>query len=352
MAAAEGILARAPSSAAGPDSGRTPPEAGAPLIAAQGLSFAYPPHFTIEIASFTLRAGERTALVGRNGSGKTTWLRLLAGLERPGPGGCCRHRAGLRLGFLRQNPYLFSGTVGGNLAYPLALLRLPRAEIASRVAAMLERIELAPLARRRSDELSGGERKRLALGRALIGKPEALLLDEPDAHLDRRSRSVIEGLLSTSPAALLFATHDLRFAHRLAREVLHLRAGRLVPGTPENVLSGRAVEPSGTSAGARIRTSGGLTIRVGHPPEPGEARVTIDPRSLVVSREAFDSSMQNQFPGRIAAAHEENGNVWLEIALAGEVLTAIVSRGSYERLGLNLGLPVVVSFKANAVEIL
>lgn len=341
---------------------------GAPLLELSGVRFAYDRSFTLEIESFTLREGARVALVGRNGAGKTTWLRLAAGLEAPAAGSRRAHREPLRLGFLRQTPYLFSGTVASNLAYPLALRRAPRAEIDERVAAMLARIELGALARRRSDELSGGERKRLALGRALIAGPELLLLDEPDAHLDRTSRRVIETLLRELPVTLLFTTHDLRFAHRLAGQVLHLRAGRVVPGVPENILAGR-VEPCGAEAGSgtttaagveaaagtaprRIRTAGGLCLTPAGAPAAGEVKVAIDPRSLVLSREPLDSSMLNRIEGHISAAHADEGGVWLEIATAGETLTAIITPDSYAHLGINLGSAVVVSFKASAVEVL
>jgi molybdopterin-binding protein len=348
----------------------------AALIQVKGLRFSYGNEFTLEIDAFTLRAQSRVAIVGRNGSGKTTWLRLLAGLEQPAACEAFVRAPKIQIGFLRQNPYLFSGTVAQNLAYPLKLRRLSHEQIAVRIGAMLDRVELALLADRRCDELSGGERKRLALGRTLIGDPNVLFLDEPDAHLDRRSQRVIEMMLTGLEATVLFTTHDLRFAHRVAGEIHHLRDGRMTPGVPENILAGWAGElPRGARDEAdtlrgqptdarselhvspdRVATSmttpGGLRIMLAHPVPAGPVKIAVDPTHLVLSREPFDSSMLNQLRGRIAAVHDENGNVWLEIAVADETLTAIISRSSYERLGLNLAHDVVVSFKANAVEVL
>jgi tungstate transport system ATP-binding protein len=320
-------------------------------IEVEGLRFSYGEAFTLAIDAFTLHEGARVAIVGRNGSGKTTWLRILAGLQAPD---ACRRftRAPqVRIGFLRQHPYLFSGTVTQNLAYPLKLRRLPRAEIEARIAAMLEQIDLVALAGRRCDALSGGERKRLALGRALIAEPDALLLDEPDAHLDRGSRRVIEELLALPGRTILFTTHDLRFAHRLGDRILHLREGRLTKGSPENVLT-CTVDQAGPDAGTRAVTPAGLSIALGRVAPPGSIKLAIDPANLVLSREPLDSSMLNQFRGRIRAAHDADSNVWLDIELGGETWTALISRSSYERLGFNLGSAVVVSFKANAVEIL
>ena len=323
----------------------------ATLIEIEGLRFSYSEAFTLTIDAFTLRAGARVAVVGRNGSGKTTWLRILAGLQAPDA--CLRvtRAPQIRIGFLRQHPYLFSGTVAQNLTYPLKLRRLPRAEIAARVAAMLEQIDLTPLAGRRCDALSGGERKRLALGRALIAEPDVLFLDEPDAHLDRGSRRVIEELLAPPGRTIIFTTHDLRFAHRLGEEILHLRDGRFSQGSPENVLT-CTVDATGPAAGTRAVTPAGLGIALGRAVPAGSIRLAIDPASLVLSREPLDSSMLNQFRGRVRAAHDANSNVWLDIELDGETWTALISRSSYERLGFNIGSAVVVSFKANAVEVL
>jgi molybdopterin-binding protein len=200
--------------------------------------------------------------------------------------------------------------------------------------------------------LSGGERKRVALGRALIAEPELLLLDEPDAHLDRASRRVIESLLRGLPGTLVFTTHDLRFAHRLADEFLHLRDGRVVAGMPENVFAGCVLPMTEDPGISRIETSGGIVLRAQGRFAPGPARVAIDPRHLVVSREPLASSMLNHFTGRVTSAHEDDRGIWLEAALGGEQLTAVISRSSYERLGLNLGCAVVVSCKVSAVEVL
>ncbi len=321
------------------------------LIEVEDLRFSYGEAFTLAIEAFTLRGSARVAIVGRNGSGKTTWLRILAGLQAPDT---CRRFdrvPQVRVGFLRQHPYLFSGTVTQNLAYPLRLRRLPRAEIEVRIAAMLEQIDLAPLSDRRCDSLSGGERKRLALGRALIAQPDLLLLDEPDAHLDRGSRRVIEEMLARPGKTILFTTHDLRFAHRLGDEILHLRNGRLSKGSPENIFT-CTVDQTEPAPGTRAVTPAGLSIALGRPMPPGSIKLAIDPASLVLSHERLDSSMLNQFRGRILAAQAAGSNVWLDIDLHGEMWTALISRSSYERLGFNIGSPVIVSFKANAVEIL
>jgi molybdopterin-binding protein len=327
------------------------------LYELKDVLFTRSDRFTLEIGAFSLSAGEKVAVVGRNGAGKTTLLRLLALLEKPT---ACAHftyrgrppaTRGLDrngLGFLKQQPYIFSGTVAQNLGYPLKLRGVPSQMRRKQVRAMLALIELAPLADAPARSLSGGEQKRLALGRALIAEPDLLLLDEPVAHLDRRSRGVIERVLRQTAATIVMTTHDLHFAHLVAERVLILKDGKISPSLPENILEGRR-------EGRTLVTASGLRIQL--PPatatQNGDQRLTVmlDPRSLVVSLDTLPSSMRNHFRGRVCTVREQGPNVWLEID-CGDRLTTIISRESYAELGINLDREVVVSFKANAVEVL
>lgn len=311
--------------------------------------------FTLQIDSLELETAEKIAIVGQNGSGKTTLLRVLAMLEPPDKCASFRFRGGKAgdsrisrdgLGFLRQQPYMFSGTVAQNVAYPLRLRRVGRAETARRVHAQLEQVGLTHLAASSARRLSGGEQKRLALARVLVAEPTLLLLDEPTAHLDRSSGRVIEEVLRTTGATLLLTTHDLHLAHRLCTRVLTLQNGRISPSLPENVLSGRTTD-------GHIETAAGLKIAL--PPAFGGSgdtvSVLIDPRNMVLSKELLPSSMRNHFRGRVTSVREEGHNVWVEVD-CGERLTAIISKASYQELDINLHRDVVVSFKANAVEVL
>ncbi len=331
------------------------------LYELHNLSFRRSARFTLEIDRFTLLDREKLAVVGPNGSGKTTLLRLLAFLETPTswerytfrghsfyPGKMDR----TGLGVVQQSPYLFGGSVAQNLAYPLKLRKMARPTRDERIRAMLELIDLTPLADAAARKLSGGEQKRLALGRVLIAEPELLLLDEPTAHLDRPSRRVIERVLTRTNISLLLVTHDLHLAHRVADRVLNLQAGRICPSLPENILEGRVEQGDlVTTGGLRIHLPS-LEANTGEPLADGDTlTVMIDPRSLVLSLEPLSSSMRNQFTGQVSSIREHGGGVWLEIDCA-DRLTVIISRESYAKLGINLNLELVVSCKANAVEIL
>ncbi len=323
------------------------------------LRFARGERFRLYIERLAIECGDKIAFVGQNGSGKTTLLRILAFLEHPD--GCTRFEfrgrpvgAGgerpERFGFLRQQPYLFRGTVRSNLQFALKLRKIDRHTANERIEQVLDQLDLAHLAHASARALSGGEQKRLALARTLACDPTLLLLDEPDAHLDRRSQRVIEDALVNAAATLILTSHDLHFAHRVCGRVLTMQGGQITASLPENVLRGRPFD-------GRIETPAGLHITL--PPEQdtrGDAAgqrmaVMIDPRSIVLSNQPFPSSMRNQFRGRVCSVREEGPNVWVEID-CGERLTAIISKASYQELGINLHCEVVASFKANAVEVL
>jgi tungstate transport system ATP-binding protein len=321
----------------------------------EDLVFRRSARFTLEIDGFLLERGEKVAVVGPNGSGKTTLLRLLSFLEeadswtrflfrgQPYAAGKMDRRG---LGFLKQQPFLFRGSVAENLAYPLKLLRLPSIEIGRSVEAMLALVELDELAEEPAHRLSVGEQRRVALGRVLIAGPDTLLLDEPTAHLDARSRTVIEDVLAGAEETILLTTHDVHFAHRVADRVLSLKAGRLFARLSVNILEGRMEE-------GRLVTGHGLRIAL---PEaivstPHESlKVMVDPRSLAISLRPPGSDTPHLLKGPVSSIREQGDDVWLEVD-CGHRLTVIISRTNYEKEGLNLHREVVLSFGADAVEV-
>jgi len=174
------------------------PKDPGPGLFAEGLSFSYPGGFRLEGLALEARPGELVAITGESGSGKSTLLKLLLGLFPPETGTVCLNGAPVspeRFAYVPQRPFFLAGTVEENLR--LAKPDASKEEMQAALAAVgLSHLELGRRLGEDGGGLSAGEQKRLALARAFLKAPEALLLDEPTAHLDPESeRRVIEALL-------------------------------------------------------------------------------------------------------------------------------------------------------------
>ncbi len=263
-----------------------------PAVVVDSLRVAYGEVVAVDSLSFSARAGRVTCVLGPNGAGKTSTIECLEGLRRAASGRLsvlgldpARDHAALtpRIGVMLQeggvHPAVRVGEVlrHGAALYPSAL----------DVPALVERLGLAGLERRAWRQLSGGEQRRVALGLALVGKPEVAFLDEPTAGVDVAGRQVIREVVAELRAggvAVLVTTHDLAEAERIADDVVVVDHGRLVAaGTLDELRAGagggdvvRFSAPGGLDVGALGGHLGGVVVvevevgryEVGAPPAP------------------------------------------------------------------------------------
>ena len=178
-------------------------------------------------------------VLGPNGSGKSTLLRVCHGITRPTTGRCKwavpRADADLAQAFVFQTPILLRRTALENVTYSLTIRGDTKKVAKTQAFEMLEGVGLGDMANLRATVLSGGEKQKLALARALVTRPEVLFLDEPTASLDGRSTREIEAILATAQTQgtkLVMATHDLGQARRIAAHVTFLLNGKIVESTP------------------------------------------------------------------------------------------------------------------------
>ena len=235
------------------------------LLAVHGISYAYLGRFpALDDVSLAVGPGEKLALLGANGCGKSTLLKVLDGLVFPDDGvyeafGSKVTEANLedeqfnqgfrsRIGFVFQNSdaQVFSPTVREEIAFGPLNMGLGRGEVDARVADTLAMLDIADLAERAPYQLSGGQKKRVAIASVLVMNPEVLLFDEPTAALDPRTAAWLTGLiveLSRAGKTIVLATHDLATLDVLAdRCVVFSEAHRIVAdGTPAEVLADRVL---------------------------------------------------------------------------------------------------------------
>ncbi|TXH91273.1 MAG: ATP-binding cassette domain-containing protein [Rhodoferax sp.] len=182
--------------------------------------------------TLSIAPGERVALVGANGCGKSSLLRLLHGLHRPSAG-TVQRAAQLRQAMLFQRPFVLRMGVLRNLQLALWIAGTPWGQTRTLAEAALQRVGMVELATRNARHLSGGQQQRVALARAWALEPQVLLLDEPTASLDPHAKREVEALVeefaAQSPtAALVFASHNLGQVKRLASRVIYLQQGRVL----------------------------------------------------------------------------------------------------------------------------
>ena len=207
----------------------------APLIALRDASVRFGAVRAVEAATLAVATGEVVAVVGANGSGKTSLLRLLHGVVAHD--GSRLQRAGCRQAMVFQRPFLLRLSVLANLGVALWLADrgLPAAERRQRADDALRCVGLTALAHRPALTLSGGEQQRLALARAWALRPTILFLDEPTANLDPAAKKEVEAVLAAFAAegmTLVLSTHNLGQAKRLASRVIFMAAGRVEADLP------------------------------------------------------------------------------------------------------------------------
>ncbi len=330
-----------------------------------------------------------TALFGRSGSGKSTTIGLIAGLQRPDAGHVILDdcvltdvAAGIfvppyrrRIGLVFQDSHLFPHLdVKQNLRFGRWFA--PRHARSISFDAVVETLGIGPLLRRWPSLLSGGERQRVAIGRALLSCPRLLLFDEPFAALDVQRRleilPLIETLRDEFKIPIVYVSHAIEEVARLAACVVVLENGRVKAiGAPEDVLA----ETASAADDPRFGHSSVLIARVGkadtaygltellHPagtiwlagpagPEGTKARIIIKATDVTLSKaRPSQVSVQGTLAGKVEAIAVEGPFAFVDIALDGDgKLYAMATRRAVAELGLTQGDPVFALIKTVALD--
>ena len=333
------------------------------ILKIRNLKKIYNGRTVLDIKSLNFQKRKIYAIIGPNGSGKTTLLNILNLLEKPDEGQISFYNREItnksnsnilesrrRMTLVNQDPFLFHSTVYDNIAYGLKIRSIPSEVQKSRIRNALNIVGLSSYKDRRANQLSGGEAQRVVIARALVIEPEVLFLDEPTANIDQKHVDVVERMIKKInkeiKTTVIFTTHDLYQAYRLADEVISLLDGKIIKQVQDNLLWGEIVEEDGSKWFNVVQNIKFAVVTE----KVGPAHISIDPRDIILSYKQFQSSARNSFLGKITKIIEQNHLVKLEVDI-GVPLVITITRESFQDMNLNLGSKVYLTFKASAVKL-
>ena len=364
-----------------------------PLIEAKGLRVERGNAVILDIPLLTVEEGEVLSFIGPNGAGKTTLLQTLSFLVGPFEGTLVfrgrvvgsdlpilAYRRSLAMAF--QEPLLFDTSVFENVASGLRIRGVPRAEMRDAVRQSLALFGIGGLSDRSARSLSGGEAQRVSLARAFAVRPDVMLLDEPFASLDPRSREPLiedmQAILRSTRTTTLLVTHDLMEALRLSDRIAVMDRGRICQvGEGDKVLNAPVDEfvasfvGIGTVLKGRVSKNKGATVFVtvsssdeeiestGAMPLGETVLLCIRPENVTLSVGSgrteegapLLSSARNLFPGIVTRISPMGFYYKIDLD-CGFPLVSYVTLPSCEALKLEEGKAVMASFKATAVHMI
>jgi molybdopterin-binding protein len=334
--------------------------------------------FVLEDISLNIEEGEYFIILGPTGAGKTVLLESIAGLYPIKSGEIWlrgKEVTGVepekrRISIVYQDHVLFPHlSVRDNLTFGLRMQKTGTDAEKDRLSWVAELLGIDSLLHRRPDTLSGGEKQKVALGRAIITQPEVLLVDEPMSALDPETRESVQRELRQLHKALgitiLHVTHDFEEAIALGNRIAVIGQGHLMQvGTPEevfrhpnsefvarfamtrNIFVGRAEKkPSGDTI---FKVDGTEFIIAAD--ADGTHHASIRPEDILISTEPIHSSARNCFPGTITNVVDKGSTLYVTVSIPPE-LSCLVTRHSFQEMELGEGKRVYITFKASSIHL-
>jgi tungstate transport system ATP-binding protein len=325
------------------------------LYQLKNITFNYGTDFNLVDVCVDIERSNVIAIVGPNGSGKTSLLNILSFLNYPQTG--CLLYNGKELspnyfeefrktvGYVQQSPYLLRGTTFKNLELGLKLKHIDKQTRTQKVSEVMQLLGITALANRNARTLSGGEAQKVAIGQVLVLEPDVLILDEPFTHLDKDAihelEQIVLKLKEEFNKTIILTTHNQFQAQWLADDVYSVIKGKVFKSQLVNLFSGALdFKNKGFNTGKQLII---IPEGINH-----AEHIAIDPKQIVLSNEKLDSSMQNSFQGKITGLTEENGRVKVNID-SDENYQVIVTHKALEELKLSIGTQVWISFKSSSI---
>ncbi|MCW2765987.1 MAG: sulfate transporter ATP-binding protein [Nocardioides sp.] len=316
-------------------------------IEISGVSKRFGDFVALDDVNVTLPTGQLTALLGPSGGGKSTLLRIIAGLDSADTGSVSIEGINAtqlppqkrNVGFVFQHYAVFKHmTVAKNVAFGLEIRKRPKAEIAQRVDELLNLVHLSQFAHRLPSQLSGGQRQRMALARALAVEPKVLLLDEPfgalDAKVRKELRDWLRRLHDEVHVTTVFVTHDQEEALEVADEIVVINEGRVEQiGAPDELYDTPANDFVMMFLG-EVTTLGGVTLR------PHDIEVSLSPTLAGATSGTVTRMLRIGFEVRMTVTTE-----------AGVEVTVLMTRTHARQMGIEQGARVWLTPASGATTV-
>ena len=348
--------------------------------------------FLLQNINLDIKPGEYFIILGPTGAGKTVLLEAIAGLYPVLEGEVWIDGKEITklspekrgIGIVYQEQMLFPHlSVEENIAFGLKMRKCPKGEMKTKVAAMAEIMTISPLLGRSPITLSGGEKQKVALSRALVTEPKVVFLDEPLSALDPETREKMQRELREIhrlvKVTIIHVTHDFEEAVALGHRVAVLNDGSIVQvGTPEeflrqpssefvarfalsrNIFSGKVVDSA--DGYASIDIDGVRVIAITQ--SKGEVRLSLRPEDILLSKEPLASTARNCLQGVVDDIADRGSVVYVTVNLAPDFylkksailqgslnFICLVTRQAVEELELRKGVKIWITFKASAIHV-
>jgi len=325
-------------------------------ITIQDVSKQFGSFRAVEQVSLEIKGGSLVALLGPSGSGKSTLLRMIAGLEPPdsgqiyltGENATFQPVQQRNIGFVFQHYALFKHlTIRQNIAFPLEIRKVNKAQIRPRVEELLQLVQLEGLGDRYPSQLSGGQRQRVALARALAVQPKVLLLDEPfgalDAKVRKELRAWLRHLHDEVSVTTVFVTHDQEEAMEVADQLVVMNKGRVEQvGTPAEIYDNPATPFVMSFIGSvNVLPSTAALFPNNGSVVPSE-QVFLRPHDVLIQTNPSESYA----PAKVARIIHLGWEIQVELVLgSGQIVAAHLGRDRFDQLELEQGQHVYVKPK-------
>ncbi len=334
------------------------------LYELNNLRKTYGKRTVLDLPRLAVEGGRIVGLLGPNGAGKTTLLEILAFLSGPTSGevwfqGKKVDHENNRLRDLRrrvvivqQHPIMFTVTVEKNLKFPLNIRNVQKQRQDRVVDELLDLVGMREFKHARAHNLSGGETQRIAIARALACSPEVILFDEPTASVDVEHQIAIEKSIQEinqdKGMSVIFTTHDMHQAGRLADEVIFLFEGMLAQSTYENIFSGYISPGEIGDPYCLVQNRLKLGINSG---KTGPVRIAIDPNAIQVSKITDGPPPANSIRGRLVQLSDEKSKVRALVDV-GLPLCVLISKEDFTAMSLDMGSTIWITCPPESIRII